>query len=308
MDRRYADRVALLVAVLPQLAREPDFALKGGTAINLFEHDLPRLSVDIDLGWLRTQSFDEDATLIRDALGRLADTLAKPPLKLDVALSRPAGAGTLHRIVASRRGAQVQIETSPVMRGTVHPTRTMLLQPSIERQYGFASTQVFHFADLYAGKMAAALSRQHPRDLFDVRVLLGTHGISDELWRTFLVYLTASPKPAVELLDPAIPVDFDRVFTSQFEGMTREAVKPGDLLEARIRFLREIRRRLDGSSCEFLLSVEQERADFTLIGLPQAAALPGIRWKLRNLEQRDESKRSADLVKLKAFLGQVSGG
>lgn len=93
MDSRYADRVALLVAILPHLAREPDFALKGGTAINLFEHDLPRLSVDIDLGWLRTQSFEEDATLIREALGRLASTLAKPPLKLDVVLSRPPRGG-----------------------------------------------------------------------------------------------------------------------------------------------------------------------------------------------------------------------
>lgn len=305
MDKRYADRVALLVAILPHLAREPDFALKGGTAINLFEHDLPRLSVDIDLGWLRAQSFEEDAALIREALGRLADTLAKPPLKLDVVLSRPAGAGTLHRIVASRRGAQVQIETSPVMRGTVHPTRTMVLQPSIEKQFGFASTRVFHFADLYAGKMAAALSRQHPRDLFDVRLLLGTHGISDELWRTFLVYLTASPKPAAELLDPAAPVDFDRVFAAQFEGMTREAVTPEDLLEARARLLAEIRRRLDGPSRDFLLSVEQERADLALIGLPQAALLPGVRWKLQNLERRDENKRSADLSKLIAVLKQA---
>ncbi|WP_231698077.1 nucleotidyl transferase AbiEii/AbiGii toxin family protein [Arenimonas sp.] len=305
MDSRYADRVALLVAILPHLAREPDFALKGGTAINLFEHDLPRLSVDIDLGWLRTQSFEEDATLIREALGRLASTLAKPPLKLDVVLSRPPGAGTLHRIIASRPGAQVQIETSPVMRGTLHPTRTMVLQPSIERQFGFASTRVFHFADLYAGKMAAALSRQHPRDLFDIRVLLGTQGIDDELWRTFLVYLTASPKPAAELLDPVVPGDFNRVFASQFEGMTREPVTPPDLLEARDQLLAEIRRRLDGPSREFLLSVEQGRADFGLIRLPQAALLPGIRWKLRNLGQRDTSKKNTDLAKLMAVLDQA---
>ena len=48
-DSRYRDRVQLLVDILPLLAREPRFALKGGTAINLFEQDLPRLSVDIDL-------------------------------------------------------------------------------------------------------------------------------------------------------------------------------------------------------------------------------------------------------------------
>lgn len=42
-DRRYTDRVRLLVEILPVVASEPRFALKGGTAINLFEHDLPRL-------------------------------------------------------------------------------------------------------------------------------------------------------------------------------------------------------------------------------------------------------------------------
>ena len=136
-------------------------------------------------------------------------------------------------------------------------------------------------------------------------MLLGTHGISDELWRTFLVYLTASPKPAAELLAPAAPVDFERVFAAQFEGMTRVPVTAGDLLEARAQLLAEIGRRLDGLSCEFLLSVEQEHPEFALIGLPQAAMLPGIRWKLRNLGQRDASKRSADLSKLNALLDQV---
>jgi hypothetical protein len=67
-DWRYTDRVRLLVEILPVLAQEPRFALKGGTAINPFEHDLPRLSVDIDLAWLPVHDFAEDAALIADAL------------------------------------------------------------------------------------------------------------------------------------------------------------------------------------------------------------------------------------------------
>ena len=67
-DRRYTDRVRLLVEILPVLAQEPSFALKGGTAINLFEHDLPRLSVDIDLAWLPVHDYAEDAKLIAEAL------------------------------------------------------------------------------------------------------------------------------------------------------------------------------------------------------------------------------------------------
>lgn len=83
-DKRYTDRVQLLVEILPVLAREPRFALKGGTAINLFEHDLPRLSVDIDLAWLPVHDFAEDAVLIAAALEQLADVLRARPLQLQV--------------------------------------------------------------------------------------------------------------------------------------------------------------------------------------------------------------------------------
>ncbi|WP_255363972.1 nucleotidyl transferase AbiEii/AbiGii toxin family protein [Dyella sp. 333MFSha] len=65
--------------MLPVLAQEPRFALKGGTAINLFEHDLPRLSVDIDLAWLPVHDYAEDAKLIDEALVRLADASHRAP-------------------------------------------------------------------------------------------------------------------------------------------------------------------------------------------------------------------------------------
>src|SRR3546814_20252366 len=81
-DRRSTSRVKLLFDILPVLGQEPRFALKGGTAINLFEHDLPRLSVDIDLAWLPVHDYAEDARLIGGALGRLADMLRARPLQL----------------------------------------------------------------------------------------------------------------------------------------------------------------------------------------------------------------------------------
>ncbi|MBB3229699.1 hypothetical protein FHR97_000514 [Halomonas stenophila] len=120
-DRRYADRVQLLVDILPMLGRDPRFALKGGTAINLFEHDLPRLSVDIDLAWLPVHDFNQDSALIADSLETLAGLLRAPPLRLQVQLSRSRGGRGITRLVVSRDRARVQIETSPVMRGTVQP-------------------------------------------------------------------------------------------------------------------------------------------------------------------------------------------
>jgi len=52
VNERYRKQVALLIQTIPAVPDEKDFALKGGTAINLFVRDMPRLSVDIDLTYL----------------------------------------------------------------------------------------------------------------------------------------------------------------------------------------------------------------------------------------------------------------
>ena len=223
-DNRYAERVKLLVEILPTLAEEKRFALKGGTAINLFEHDLPRLSVDIDLTWLPVGDFASDTRDISAALETIGETLRSGPMRLQVQTSRTEATG-VHRLNASRKRSRVQIETTPVMRGAVHPVRTMRVRPGVERNFGFAEMQVLDFADLYAGKLSAALSRQHPRDLFDLLTLLDEGRLDERLWRTFLVYLTCSSKPAAEMLAPQEPRDFEETFTAHFQGMT--AAHPG---------------------------------------------------------------------------------
>lgn len=304
-DRRYTDRVRLLVEILPLLAQEPRFALKGGTAINLFEHDLPRLSVDIDLAWLPVHDYAEDARLIADALARLADALRTRPLQLQVQTSAGEGVATVTRLVASRGRARVQIETTPVMRGTVHPVRSMVVRPRVEEAFGFAEVQLLGFADLYAGKLAAALSRQHPRDLFDVGLLLEDRRANELLWRTFLVYLICSPKPAWEMLAPRMPVDFAATFDAHFKGMTAEPVSAQALLESRERLLARVAGWLDVPSRAFLQSVEEEQPDFGLIGLPHAAELPGVRRKLHNLAQRSAAKRAADRRQLEETLARI---
>ncbi|UYG06108.1 nucleotidyl transferase AbiEii/AbiGii toxin family protein [Halomonas sp. M4R1S46] len=305
-DRRYADRVQLLVDILPMLGREPRFALKGGTAINLFEHDLPRLSVDIDLAWLPVHDFNQDSALIADSLETLAGLLRAPPLRLQVQLSGSQGARGITRLVVSRDRARVQIETSPVMRGTVHPVREMEVTPQVEEAFGFAFVQVLAFADLYAGKLAAALTRQHPRDLFDIGLLLQDARADATLWRTFLVYLTCSPKPAWEMLAPREPENFEAIFNTHFRGMTAVPTSTSGLLETRAQLLAWISGWLDESSRDFLRSVESEQPDFGLIGLPRAQALPGVRRKLHNLSRRSQAKRQADRLQLELTLAQVA--
>ncbi|MGN8198088.1 nucleotidyl transferase AbiEii/AbiGii toxin family protein [Salinisphaera sp. RV14] len=304
-DKRYTGRVQLLVDILPMLAREPRFALKGGTAINLFEHDLPRLSVDIDLAWLPVHDFDEDSTLIADALETLADTLRARPMHLNVQTSASQGSGGVTRLVVSRGRARVQIETTPVMRGTVHPVREMTVRPKVEEAFGFASVQVVDFADLYAGKLAAALSRQHPRDLFDVGLLLDDERADGTLWRTFLVYLTCSPKPVWEMLAPREPERFEALFDTHFKGMTAEPVTAMQLLQHRTSLLKRVSGWLDEPSRAFLQSVEHEQPDFSLIGLPNAQHLPGVKRKLQNLARRSPDKRRADRLQLERMLKRI---
>jgi len=300
-DSRYAERVKLLVKILPTLAGEKRFALKGGTAINLFEHDLPRLSVDIDLTWLPVGEFAKDAQEISAALENIGERLRSGPLRLQVQTSGTEEARII-RLIVSRNRSRIQIETTPVMRGTVHPVRTLAVRPSVEHAFGFAEMQVLDFADLYAGKLAAALSRQHPRDLFDIQKLLDDGRLDERLWRTFLVYLTGSPKPAAEILVPPAPQDFERLFSAHFQGMTSEPVSAASLLDVRARLLLRISELLDAPSRAFLESVEREAPDFSLIGLPHAADLPGIRRKLFNLRQRSAAKREADYKQLIAAI------
>ena len=300
-DNRYTERVKLLVEILPTLAEEKRFALKGGTAINLFEHDLPRLSVDIDLTWLPVGDFASDVRDITEALEAIGERLRTGPLRLQVQTSGTEATG-VHRLIASRNRARVQIETTPVMRGTVHPVRTMRVRPGVEQNFGFAEMQVLDFADLYAGKLSAALSRQHPRDLFDLQPLLDGGRLDERLWRTFLVYLTCSSKPAAEMLSPQEPRDFDQIFTAHFAGMTAEPVTADALLDVRARLLQRIAELLDVPSRAFLESIEREAPDFSLIELPHAADLPGVRRKLTNLGQRSAAKRAADYEQLTAFL------
>lgn len=186
--------------------------------------------------------------------------------------------------------AEIKIETSPVMRGTVHEPQLLRMVPRAEEEFGFAEMQVVAFPDLYAGKLVAALDRQHPRDLFDVHQLYRFEGVSDELFRTFLVYVASANRPSHELLQPT-PLDISAAFHAEFEGMTTERVALAELLDAREQLVQDVQGRLDGRALEFLLTLHDGDPDFGIIGLPQAVELPAVRWKLLNLRKLRESNQ-----------------
>lgn len=63
----------------------------------------------------------------------------------------------------------------------------MNVSPQVEAQFGYVEAPVLHLHDLYSGKLVAALDRQHPRDLFDVQLLLENEGLDDDLVEVFIV-------------------------------------------------------------------------------------------------------------------------
>ena len=98
---------------------ESEWLLKGGTAINLFYRDLPRLSVDIDLTYLPIKDRGESLAEINEAMDRMAAAIEGSIAGAKTQRIQGGGGGAT-RVLARLGGAEIKIETSPVMRGVVH--------------------------------------------------------------------------------------------------------------------------------------------------------------------------------------------
>lgn len=297
----YRRQVVLLIRVLPLVAEENCFALKGGTAINLFVRDMPRLSVDIDLTYLPTHPRAEALAMIDHAMQRIAARVhgTIPGARIAETPTQPEGAIT--RLLVRAEGVQIKIEVTPVLRGTVYPMETRAVSPTVETAFGFAEIPVVSFADLYAGKLVAALDRQHPRDFFDVRDLLAHEGIDDALRRAFVVYLLSHNRPMAEVLSPRLKTISDE-FLRDFDGMTAEPVPLAELLAARDRLIGIIAGEMPDVHRRFLLSFERGEPDWQLLGVPEAAKLPAIQWRQHNLDKLPPKRRAVLVAHLETVL------
>ena len=299
-EARYIEQVSLLIAVLPFVAKEKDFALKGGTAINLFVRDMPRLSVDIDLTYLPVEDRDTSLRNAEVALRRMAESINLGSPNPDILYS-PKKPLTRFDV---RLGGTIKIEVNPVLRGCLFPPEPRAVMPSVEEQFGFAEVPVVSFADLYAGKICAALDRQHPRDWFDVKLLLDNEGITRPLVQALLVYLSSGDRPIHELLSGRWQ-DLRATFQNHFVGMTKQSVELADLEATRDRLLDEIATHLTATDCEFLLSVKRAEPKWELLGLPAAERLPALQWKLLNLRKMAPKKHAEAVGHLETALERL---
>jgi predicted nucleotidyltransferase component of viral defense system len=285
----YRQQVALLIRVIPFVAKEEAFALKGGTAINLFVRDMPRLSVDIDLTYLPVENRAASLAAIDAAMLRIKERIERGIPGARVNASRSADEKIVTKLIVRAGGVQIKIEVTPVLRGTVYDPVVTGVVPVVEDAFGFAEMRVVSFADLYAGKIVAALDRQHPRDLFDVRDLLAHEGIGDELRRAFLAYLISHNRPMAEVLAPTRKPLGDE-FERGFAGMTKEPVALAELEAARETIIAAMVADMPDAHRRFLVGFKRGEPDSEL-GIPEAKHLPAVLWKQRNLDRLPADKR-----------------
>jgi len=302
-DTIYFKQVQLLVRILPLIDTEKIFALKGGTAINLFYRRLPRLSVDIDLLYIPMDERRIALANIRAALTRISDLIRKtiPEARVQNAHEQ---SDTL-RLIVQQGEVRIKIELSPVIRGTVFAETRMEICQEAEKDFGYVEMQVASHPDLYAGKLCAALDRQHPRDLFDVKFLLDNEGLTDDLRKTFLVFLISHQRPMSELLDPHRK-DIKDVYEAEFRRMATVDVPLKELEATREILIEKIRMDMTSDERRFLASFKGRDPEWKLLGMGEQvdiSALPSVQWKLYNLRQMPDKKHGQALGKLKAILG-----
>jgi len=295
-DRRYDAQVRLILRCLPEISRHPCFALKGGTAINLFLRDLPRISVDIDLTYLSLKPRREALQEIHDRLIAIKGDIEQRVTGSLVRESRSQD--YVVKLLVSTDDAIVKIEPNLILRGSVHKSQYRDLCLAAQDHFEtFVSVQTLSMADLYGGKLCAALDRQHPRDLFDVKLLLDDTGITPEIRRSFVVYLAGHNRPMSELLAPKLH-DIGELYVNQFTGMTRKEVSPEDLRQLQRSLANTLVRALDYDEKEFLVSVKRGKPEWGRIGIEHLARLPAIQWKLINIHKMGSAKQKAALDKL----------
>jgi predicted nucleotidyltransferase component of viral defense system len=306
----FIEQVRLLVALLPSVARQTCFALKGGTAINLFLRDMPRLSVDIDLAYLPVADRDTSLAAIDAALDQITADVERRVPHARVRASNLRGTEYRVKLLVWRGESVVKIEVTPVLRGSVYPAEERELSKKVRQEFGFARVAVLSVEDLYAGKICAALDRQHPRDLYDAYWLLQdgdrTGGLDERLLderlkNAFLVYLIGHNRPMAELLAPKAQ-DIERLYQTELEGMTYELVTLDDLKATLPRLVHEIHAAMTDADRRFLLALKRGAPDWRDFALPEVERLPAIQWKLLNLRRMAPAKRRQAVDKLEQIL------
>lgn len=302
-SNNYLAQVTLLLKVLPLINEQECFALKGGTAINLFIRDMPRLSVDIDLTYLPIEPRDIFLERITTALKTLAINISKLNRNYLVKEMFTKDKQLTKLLVFSDQ-INIIIEPNLILRGSVFDCEEKILCQQAQDEFLlFCKVKTLSFADIYAGKICAALSRQHPRDLFDVKLLLEKEGLTEKVRQAFVIYLASHSRPIHELLNSNPNVQsIKELYEHGFVGMTKGNISCEDLIVTRLELVKLILGSLSENERKFLLSVKEGNPNWSVLPIPGIENLPGLEWKRLNILKMDKTKHKQALEKLQRVL------
>ena len=301
MIKNYKKQAALLLSILEITLEDKRFALKGGTAINLFYLDFPRYSVDIDLCYLPLEDRTTSITNIHTILHKISAEIRKLP-GLRVSSSRPLDGQGEAKLQVENHEANIKIEPNYILRGHLFATRDMPISKKASDEFNVNLTaNCLSFENVYGGKLCAALDRQHPRDLFDVKILLDRDGITENIKHAFLLYLISGNRPFNEMLSPN-HIDISGIYEADFKDMANTVVTLDELLQARQMLCAKIMRSLNNDDRSFLKSFVRNTPDWHLVKHSKIKDFPAVRWKLINQQKMSKEKRDRYIATIDELL------
>ncbi len=272
----YKKQLDLLLSILPMVGKEKGFALHGGTAINLFHRNMPRVSVDIDLTYLPIEDRIASIANINRMLNRIKQQIETYFPNTYVQHQQQEA-----KLIVSNNVASVKVEVNLIKRGCFSPPKTMVLCEKAQQEFDtFCEIMVVDHSHLYGGKICAALDRQHPRDMFDVHSLLKTPYFPNDLIKGFIFYLVSSNRPLGEMLFPNLK-EQRLVFENNFVGMTNEPFSYEDFETTRTLLIQQVHKLLSVEDKHFILSIENGNPNW---GIYDFSSFPAVQWKLVNIQ------------------------
>lgn len=283
MNASYINTVRLLLDIVNPTLSQGNFAIKGGTAINLFVQDMPRLSVDIDLVFL-DHSLDRPEALAQIGKDLQAAKVAIQRMNYVADIKQTKG-GDETKMLVSSKNAQVKVEVNFVFRGTVlQPVSRSLTQATQNLFSTDVTALILDVPELYGSKLVAAMDRQHPRDIFDVQQMNSAFGLKSSFVDCFVAYLAGHNRPIHEVLfTRSHPLE--QAFKSEFQGMTKSPIVLESLIQTQTDLISSIPHALTKDHKQFLLSLSRAEPLWNLMPFANLSELPAIRWKLMNLEK-----------------------
>ncbi|MEC7276975.1 MAG: nucleotidyl transferase AbiEii/AbiGii toxin family protein [Bdellovibrionota bacterium] len=298
MSSEYTKTVELLLEILPYALKDERVALKGGTAINLFHRDFPRLSVDIDLCYLPLESRKETFENIHGILASVKSEL-ESKLNLNVISNHPLDGKKEAKLIASKNDIEVKIEPNYTLRSSLFSPEKKLLSPLAQKEFGMeVEVQCLGLADTFGGKICAALDRQHPRDLFDVKNLLENEGITRDVMDSFIFYLVSHNRPINELLNPNFK-NIENEYKNEFLTMAQIDTPLDELLDARTKLVENLINSLTNNDKDFLISFVSNKPDWSKVRDQKIKDFPSVKWKMMNQETMKKDKQEDYLLKMR---------